>query len=759
MGSPALVSFNAGELSPLMDARLDVAKYRSGCQTLQNMIPRKYGPAMRRPGFKYIASQSDESKQALLVPFEYSSSVAYVICFEEYLNRYFTSGARLESGGSPVETVTPYIEAHLRELQFTQSNDVMWITHNSYAQRKLSRTSTTAFSLDAITFTNGPFRTRNDILWDDDVTLTPSVTTGSGTLTLSATTNFSFQSGHVGALMKIVHPRVNTDTDGTLAVTGVLGSAILVEGTATMTLNGVWSGKVKLQKSYDGSTWETVKSFKGASDSRFSHVFNETEENVQYRMNVTEITSGSVTGNITLDDSEQFGVCRITAYNSTTSVDMTVIKDFAATSASKRWAEGAWSDVRGYPKTFTFYGDRAIYAATTDDLQTLWLSKVGEYENFKAGTDPSDSFAVEILSRERNAIQWISGMELLVIGTTGGEWILRATTQDEPVTPTNWVLRQQSNYGSKNIQSGKINKSVIFVDLAGRKLRQMDFIGSVQQAYEAPDLTVFCDHLTNGEIVDFAVQRYPEPIVWMVTGADPYFIGLSTDKEQDLLAGARYPAGGSGVVESVAVIHGSEEDEVWASIQRTVNGSTVRTIEQMQPWARASQSYAWFVDSGVISEGTDLTTVTVSHLIGETVKILGDGVKYPEQVVPETGIVPLAEPVDVAIVGLGYEWIVKPMKLDTDSLFDTTRGTTKSIGEISANFYETLGATYGDGTTQYEIEWPRPLTLEPITLFTGDIDLVFDSEITSDTSVVLSGTAPYPCTLRSLTVKAAQEGR
>ena len=50
-----ITTFNAGELSPLIDARTDLEKYASGCRTLENMLPRIYGPVERRPGTIYIA--------------------------------------------------------------------------------------------------------------------------------------------------------------------------------------------------------------------------------------------------------------------------------------------------------------------------------------------------------------------------------------------------------------------------------------------------------------------------------------------------------------------------------------------------------------------------------------------------------------------------------------------------------------------------------------------------------------------------------
>ncbi len=54
MPNVAIVSLNAGELSPQTDMRSDVDKYSKGCRTLENFIPRIYGPVERRPGTKFI---------------------------------------------------------------------------------------------------------------------------------------------------------------------------------------------------------------------------------------------------------------------------------------------------------------------------------------------------------------------------------------------------------------------------------------------------------------------------------------------------------------------------------------------------------------------------------------------------------------------------------------------------------------------------------------------------------------------------------
>ncbi len=50
-----LTNFTGGELSPRLDGRNDLAKYASGCKTLQNMIVYPHGSAARRPGTNFVA--------------------------------------------------------------------------------------------------------------------------------------------------------------------------------------------------------------------------------------------------------------------------------------------------------------------------------------------------------------------------------------------------------------------------------------------------------------------------------------------------------------------------------------------------------------------------------------------------------------------------------------------------------------------------------------------------------------------------------
>ncbi len=54
MANIAIVNLNGGVFTPLIDARSDIEKYRSGCRKLENFIPRIYGSIERRPGTRFI---------------------------------------------------------------------------------------------------------------------------------------------------------------------------------------------------------------------------------------------------------------------------------------------------------------------------------------------------------------------------------------------------------------------------------------------------------------------------------------------------------------------------------------------------------------------------------------------------------------------------------------------------------------------------------------------------------------------------------
>jgi hypothetical protein len=89
-------NFTGGELSPNVDARVDLAKYYNGCALLENMLVIPQGGACKRPGTQFVAEVKVSSLPVRLIPFIYSQDQSYVLEFGDQYIRFFCNHGRIE---------------------------------------------------------------------------------------------------------------------------------------------------------------------------------------------------------------------------------------------------------------------------------------------------------------------------------------------------------------------------------------------------------------------------------------------------------------------------------------------------------------------------------------------------------------------------------------------------------------------------------------------------------------------------------------
>ena len=145
-------SFTAGEIAPALRTRADLGKYVNGLALCENFFIRPQGGVYSRPGLKFIGEVGDSTKRARLIPFSFNTEQTYVLVFEEYKMRVIKDGGYVLSGGSPYEIATPYTEADLPRLGYTQSADVMTLVHPSYDPRSLGRLADDNWTLSVISY-------------------------------------------------------------------------------------------------------------------------------------------------------------------------------------------------------------------------------------------------------------------------------------------------------------------------------------------------------------------------------------------------------------------------------------------------------------------------------------------------------------------------------------------------------------------------------------------------------------------------------
>jgi hypothetical protein len=682
-----LQSFNAGELSPLMDMRIDQDKYQMGCRTMENFYPLIYGGAERRPGTYFVAQAKSNTAKCRLIDFVYSTSQSYVMEFGNQYIRFYANSGRFvgvlaastaawvtgtkyfagdfakgsdgdiyrclithtsdngggdgtggdpDSDGNPTqwenstdnaltadnypiyEVPSPYLTADLFQLKIEQSADVMYITHPNYEPRKLSRISATTFVLEELDFRDGPFQDQNTVT---TALMAVSATTGNAiTLTASGTnadgSNFEpFKStggvdntGHApsgatgdaqagttqtnksitGALFKIVHSNESNEINQTFTGISMSSTLFIYKGVKwDWVTNGTWTGTIKLERSYDNSTWEVLHTVVSENNNNVQLDGTEETDDAYYRINATAFTSGSCNTQLTTRDSSHIGIVEITAVASATSATANVLSTIGSTDTTHRWSESHWSNYRGWPNSVAISSEeRLTFAGSTSFPLTVWGSVAGDYTSMKSGSLDDDAIVFTLVgSGRQNEILWIISKNSLILGTYGGEHLLGASDENEAMTPTNVRAKIQSTYGSKNIQSKLVGDAVLFVQRGGRRLREMhyDFAKDTQVA---DDLTVFSNHITESQVVDMAYQRTPDPMIWAVRD-DGQLAVMSYERAQEVFSWCRVFTSTNDEesdIESVAVIPTTgEEDQVWISVERTMtgvnSGNPVRYIE------------------------------------------------------------------------------------------------------------------------------------------------------------------------------------
>lgn len=317
-------SLTAGEVSPALHARVDLARYQSGLRACRNFIVRAYGGVENRAGFRFVDACGDEARRVRVIPFVVSNLAAY--CIElghQYMRFTSADGTVIESApGVPFELATPWTEDQIFDVRYTQSADVMTLVHNDVPVYDLTRLSSTSFGLTVYEPVEGPFR---DINPDESIQVVASAEMGTVTLTANAGI---FTTAAEGSLFYMESKNLGQVRPWVVGERGVtVGSLRRSDGktyravTVPPTPSGGWVETGNRQPTHDvGRAWD------GAGDTRNNGV-NDYAVGVEWEY----VDSG-------------YGIVRITSRTSSTQVTGEVARTLPANVvgsppvASKSWS-------------------------------------------------------------------------------------------------------------------------------------------------------------------------------------------------------------------------------------------------------------------------------------------------------------------------------------------------------------------------------------------------------------------------------------
>ncbi len=270
-----------------------------------------------------------------------------------------------------------------------------------------------------------------------------------------------------------------------------------------------------------------------------------------------------------------------------------------------------------WPTCVAFYQGRMVLAGSEANPNGADCSVIGDYTNFTIHSPHQDSDAVQFQTAGyQDSIKDIVPLDKLVVLTNGAEFVVDGGGEGGALTPTETNVKPRTYNGTEGLFPLLIDADVLYLDRGGQ-VRDFNYAFATDK-YQGLNRSLFVPDLLRGHtITDWAYQRNPNSIVWMVR-EDGVVLSMTYQPDQEMFAWAEHRFYG-GTVENVVVVpEGSgetAEDAVYFTVNRTLeDASETRYIERLSPRTFTDVIEANFLDSSKVYDGrnTAATTMTAS---------------------------------------------------------------------------------------------------------------------------------------------------
>jgi hypothetical protein len=536
--------FGAGELSPLLWGRSDLALYRAGLRRLRDFIITRQGLLQTRPGTEYRGG-AYANAPSRLVPFLVTDSDGYLLEFSS------TGSLQVWRNGAKVGGPLPYPWAFtpVYELAFAQTGDVLTICAK-FAVYELRRTGPTTFAFSTWTVTRPapewvqlPGGARTTVPYLAKTTL----------LAASSTTPARPWRWWVTALVRDAQGRV-WETEGTEVTSTIDASNALApyDGTAVVGPDR----PVTVTRKLFGATWAGTR------------VHEVLAYNYYRGMGDYSGFVGSTTKELDFVD---VGV----------EPDYTLPHPRAVNPFQWTVPSGVILD---WPRTVAFYQDRLCFGGTFYRPEWLLQSESGNYTGWQRPPIPLDDAALEwaLAVRKRETVRGLVASQHLLLFTDASVWA-QGPEVVGPKTPPRLV----AEVGSAPLAPLLVGQDVLFVRARGRGVQVVRPSENAPGLVSVADVSWTAEHLfredgavagvidwwratgktLRTEVVDWAWAEEPQGLVWLVR-ADGQLLSLQW---QGGLSGfARHSTGSAwgDRFESVAAVPEGDEDAVYVCVRR-----------------------------------------------------------------------------------------------------------------------------------------------------------------------------------------------
>ena len=354
-----------------------------------------------------------------------------------------------------------------------------------------------------------------------------------------------------------------------------------------------------------------------------------------------------------------------------------------------RYGTSDWSATAsgstGFFNAVTVHQDRLVLGGVRSSPLTVFISKIGDYENFELGVEATSAMELTLSAPKGGEIAWIRTAGSLLIGTSVGEYAISGV----PLTPTNLGSALQSTYGGAAVQTEQAGTTILFVGRDKRSIREMIFRYE-QDQFQAPEISEFSEHLFDGSIREMCyAQNLPEQILLVIL-ANNTVLGLSYRRERDVLAWSKW---GFSASSACLVSPEASGDEFWISTSR----GRLEVLKQGAYRMDAQQTVA-----------TSFPLITgLIRLAGQQVQVLADDRRLPDRFVDNGGVLDISAystSHSSVTFGLGFKSeLVPTVPQFVDNFKGSTRGRVASITDANIRLVDSRGGVFRSGIISFSL--------------------------------------------------------
>lgn len=709
-------------------------------------------------------------------------------------------GIAIESAGI-VTLPTTWGASDLPNLRWEQSAEVFWVACAGQPQIKIARWGPSghlggrSWSIAQYQPLDGPFMVENVT----GIQLTPSGL--SGEITINASQPF-FQSSHVGALFRLAS--TGQEVLFTAGAANQWSNPIKVTGSGanqrnlTIGVGGTWAGLIVLQQSIGsigawqdvgtvtpGTTgipasanWTAVNNLTTWAANVFGTVYDGWDnQTIYYRIGFeASYISGSALLSLSTASGSITGIARVVAVTNSVAVtadvliqpgNTGVLSGLGNTLPTTQWWEGVWSPKNGYPSSVCLYDGRLSWFGKGFNVHSV----SDGYESFDDTiTGDSGPIIQQIGSGPVDNVNWALALADLIIDTPAREICIRSSQLGGIITPTDYVMKDCCTQGGSPIPALKIDYNGVFVQRSARRIYLLTYTPSFfLMDYSASDLTNFVPDIAimeNGLPIAspgfnwIALQRQPDTRIHALLNDGTARVCIF-DPAEDEHAWIKVETAGQ-IVDCV-VLPGqggpsSAEDLVYYQVARTIGGQTNYYLER---WAREDECIGGAVSKNMDSHlagNSPTTTLSLPHLVGQTVVVWADGASLGSFAVGGGGTVTLPKMVTNWCAGLPYRWQFQSAKLAYAAELGTPLLQKKRIariGVVAANMVEKAFQYGKDFDTLYDLpSIYKGAVIAPGTVFPAwdDETFSFPGDWDTDSRLCLQGQSPNPAILLAVVI-------